>query len=393
MAGSHAEGAKSESNAIFVAELDSKEKTLLLQARSNVAYASGYLLFMREGILMAQRFDPSSRRLSGDPVPVAEGVQYDPGYFRGSFAASENGMLLYAIGAGATKTRLRWYDLAGNAVGEPFGEPSEYTNLAISPDEKRIAASIADSSTGLPNVWLLDTRGARTRLTAGGPATDSPVWSPDGSRVAYAKLEGGRATSVCVMPAAGGKEERVLFLEGRLSSPQAWSSDGRFLAVQSVAPGGKTKTDIWIVPMSEGGKPYAFLATDADEQGPAFSPDVKWLSYSSDESGRPELYVVPFPGPGGKWQVSTDGSVGGGFSGRGMEILIATPGNDLMSVVPTVGASGLDVGPAKHLFKVPTFAAVGGRYGGDRFIMAVPPEQSQSGRIGLVTSWTAGLAK
>ncbi|HYX20897.1 MAG TPA: protein kinase, partial [Thermoanaerobaculia bacterium] len=393
MAGSHAAGAKSESNAIFVADLDSKEKALLLQARSNVAYASGYLLYVRDGILMAQRFDAASRKVSGDPVPVAEGVQYDPGYFRGSFAASENGVLVYSMGAGATKTRLRWFDLAGNPVGEPFGEPSEYTNLAVSPDEKRIAAAIADPSTGLPNVWLLDMRGARTRLTAGGPATDSPLWSPDGNRIAYAKLEGGRATSVCVMPAAGGKEERVLFLEGRLSSPQGWSSDGRFLAVQSVAPGGKTKSDIWIVPMSEGSKPYAFLATDAEETGPAFSPDGKWLSYISDESGRPELYVVPFPGPGGKWQISTDGSIGGGFSGRGMEILIAAPGNDVVSVVPTVGASGLEVGPAKPLFKVPTFTAIGGRYGGDRFVLAVPPEQSLSARVALVTNWTTGLAK
>ena len=134
MAGSHSAGTKSESNAIFVADLDSSEKTLLLQARSNVVYASGYLLYMREGILMAQRFDPGSRRVSGDPVPVAEGVQYDPGYFRGSFAASENGVLLYATGAGATKTRLRWVDLSGKPVGEPFGEPSEFTNsLAVSP--------------------------------------------------------------------------------------------------------------------------------------------------------------------------------------------------------------------------------------------------------------------
>ncbi len=392
MAGSHSAGTKSESNAIFVAGLDSSEKTLLLQARSNVVYASGYLLYMREGILMAQRFDPGSRRVSGDPVPVAEGVQYDPGYFRGSFAASENGVLVYATGAGATKTRLRWVDLSGKPVGEPFGEPSEFTSLAISPDEKRIAAGIADPSTGLPNVWILDTRGARTRLTAGGPATDSPVWSPDGSRIAYAKLEG-RVTSVCVVPAAGGKEERVFFLDGRLAIPSSWSPDGRFLGVESRAPGGKTKTDVWIVPMSGGGKPYAFIATDADETSPAFSPDSKWLSYISDESGRPELYAVPFPGPGGKWQISTDGVNGGGFSGRGMEILYATPANEVVAVTPTVGPSGLEVGAPKDLFKMPTFTAIGGRYGGDRFVIATPPDQSQTSRIGLIANWTAGLSR
>jgi serine/threonine-protein kinase len=349
------------------------------------------LLYMREGILMAQRFDPGSRRLSGDPVPVAEGVQYEPGFFRGSFAASE-GVLLYATGAGTTKTRLRWLDFTGKFLGEPFGEPSEYTSLAVSPDEKRIAAGIADPTTGLSNVWLLDARGARSRLTAGGPATDYPVWSPDGSRIAYAKLEG-RATKVCVIPAAGGTEEPVLFLDGRLSSPQNWSADGRFLAVQSVAPGGKTKSDIWIVPMSEGRKPYAFLATEADEIGPTFSPDGKWLSYMSDESGRAELYVVPFPGPGGKWQISTDGIGGGGFTGKGMELLLASRGNEVMSVVPVAGPTGLDVGAAKMLFKLPSFTAVGGRPGGDRFVLALPPEQSQGSRVGLITNWTAGLMK
>jgi WD40 repeat protein len=392
MAGSHAAGTKSESNAIFVADLDSSEKSLLLQARSNVVYASGYLLYMREGILMAQRFDPGSRRLSGDPVPVAEGVQYDPGFFRGSFAASENGVLLYATGAGATKTRLRWFDLSGKPLGDPFGEPSEYTSLAVSPDEKHIAAGIADPSTGQPNIWLLDTRGARTRLTAGGPSTDFAVWSPEGSRIAYTKVEG-RAMSVCVVPAGGGKEERLLFLEGRLSAPSAWSPDGRVLAVQSNAPGGKSKSDIWIVPMSGGGKPYAIVATDADEFNPAFSADGKWLSYISDESGRPELYVVPFPGPGGKWQISTEGVGGGGFSGRGLEVLYGTPTNEVMAVVPAAGPSGLEVGAAKSLFKMPTFTAIGGRYGGDRFLMAVPPDQAQSSRIGLIANWTAGLVK
>jgi serine/threonine-protein kinase len=145
--------------------------------------------------------------------------------------------------------------------------------------------------------------------------------------------------------------------------------------------------------MSGGEKPYALVATDADEFNPAFSADGKWLSYISDESGRPELYVVPFPGPGGKWQISTDGAGGGGFSGRGLEVLYGTPANEVMAVVPAAGPSGLEVGAAKSLFKMPTFTAIGGRYGGDRFLLAVPPDQAQTSRVGLIANWTSGLPK
>ncbi|HEY4231579.1 MAG TPA: protein kinase, partial [Thermoanaerobaculia bacterium] len=129
MAASHGAGTKSEINAIYETSLDAKEKTEILQTRSNVVYASGYLLYLREGILVAQRFDPTARKLSGDPTPIAQGVQSDPGFFRGSFAVSDSGLLTYATGVGTPKTQLRFYDLTGKPVGEPIGDPAEYTNL------------------------------------------------------------------------------------------------------------------------------------------------------------------------------------------------------------------------------------------------------------------------
>jgi hypothetical protein len=391
MAGSHGQGTRSESNEVFVAELDSKVQTPVVQERSNVVYASGYLLYVHDGVLMARRFDPGSRKLLGDPRPLAEGVQYDTAYFRGAFAASENGLLLYGTGTGAVKAQLRWFDRSGQPVGEAFGDLAEYTTLMVSPDGKRIAAGIADDATGLPNLWVLDARGARTRLgTTGG--RDSAIWSPDGSRIAYAKYES-RATSVCVMPAAGGEERRLFFLEGRLTVPSGWSSDGRLLAVQTGGAGSKTKNDIWIVPMDEG-KPYSFLATEFDEIQPTFSPDGKWLSYVSDESGRPEIYVVPFPGPGGRWQISTDGAAGGGFSGSGLEVLYGALDNRIFSVDLKAAPSGLEVGESRFLFKPPSFTAIGGgSQGWEKFLLAIAPAGSRNTHIGLVSSWTAGLAK
>ena len=390
MAASHGAGTKSESNAIFASALDAKDKTLVMQARSNVVYASGFLLFIRDGILMAQRFDPATARVSGDPVPVAEGVQYEPAYFRGAFAASDNGVVLYAVGLGGVKTQLRWFDRMGKPTSELFGEPGEYTSLAVSPDGKRVAAGIADPATGLPAIWILDGRGARTRLAAAG-GMDQAVWSPDGSRIAYAKLEG-RATSICVMPSGGGPEQRLFFVEGQLSLPFDWSSDGRLLAVQTGNPSNKTKNDIWIVPVG-GEKPYPFVATDFDETAPSFSPDGKWICYMSDESGRPEMYVVPFPGPGGRWQVSTDGSGGGSFSGKDLEVVYGSLDRQAVAVELKAGAAGLEVGQAKTLFKTPNFSTIGASRGLERIVMALPPEGERASRIGLIANWSAGIEK
>jgi eukaryotic-like serine/threonine-protein kinase len=139
MSGSHATGTKSETNAIFVGTLGSSERKLLFPGRSNVVYASGHLLYMREKVLLAQRFDAGSLRLTGEPVPLAEGVQYDVGFFRGNFSASDDGMLIYAAGSAETTTRLRWFDRSGKSLGEAFGEPAEYQQLAMAPDDSRFA--------------------------------------------------------------------------------------------------------------------------------------------------------------------------------------------------------------------------------------------------------------
>ncbi len=390
LAGSHGTGTKSESNAVFVGALDTKERTLLLQARSNVIYASGYLLYIRESILLAQRFDPGSLRLSGDPIPIAEGVQYDPSFFRGVFAASDNGLLLYATGAAATKARLRWFDRAGKPLSEPFGEPAEYASLGLARDGKRFAAAINDPTTGMPSIWIFDERGVRTRLTFGG-LTDNPVWSPDGSRIAYQRLEK-QAIDAYVKPTGGGKEE-VLFHSDNSVVPTDWSPDGRLLALDVMARGGKTRSDVWILPLSGDRKPYAFLASEFVERSASFSPDGRWVSYVSNESGRPELYVVPFPGPGGKWQVSTSGAVGGAFFKEGREILYGNLEGEAMSVEVKAGPAGLQIGAPKVLFKLPPVQAIAVTPDGERFLLAVPPEAGRTSRVALVTNWAAGLEK
>jgi len=394
MAGAHSAGTKSESNAIYMGALDSSEKTLVLQARSNVAYASGYLLYVRDRILLAQRFDPSSRRLVGEAVPVTDGVQYDPAFFRGVFAASENGVLVYALGAsGAVATRLTWMDRTGKALGEPFGEPAEYSNLSISDDGKRIAAGINDPATGAGSIWLMDERGGRTRLTFGEVA-EAPVLSHDGSRVAFEKLSKQGADEIHVKLVGGSGQDETVFHGDRPGVPNDFSPDGRYLAVQLRKRAGvSTGEDIWIVPNFGDRKPFPLLASEFEETGGSFSPDGKWFCYTSNESGRGELDVVPFPGPGGKFQVSTGGSQGGGFFKGGREILYGTLDNEIVSVEVKEGASGLEFGSPKLLFKLPPVSALAITPDGERILAALLPQVTATSRVALVTGWTAGLEK
>jgi Tol biopolymer transport system component len=392
MAGSHGQGTKSESNAIYVGALGSSDKTLLLKARSNVAYASGYLLYMRERVLLAQRFDAGSRRFTGDPVPLAEGVSYDTGFFRGVFSVSEKGLLVYGAGAADSKSRLRWFDRAGKPVGEPIGEAADYQSLAIAPDGSRIVASIVDPGTGTPDIWVFDSRGVRTRLTFGSPSA-SPVWSPEETRIAYAKVEKQIQTGVYVKSASGGGQDEAVHHSDGQAGPTDWSRDGRFLALDVLKPGGKTKTDIWILPLSGDRKPYPFVATEFDEYVASFSPDGRWVSYTSSESGKPELYVVPFPGPGGKWQISTGGALGGGWVKGGKEIIYLSSDFNLVSVEVNAGASGLEIGPPKVLFSSSGWASGALAPDGERFLGAVLPEGGEKPKVALVANWPAGLAK
>ncbi len=391
MAGSHGQGTKSESNAIYVGSLGSSDRTLLLLARSNVAYASGYLLYMRERVLLAQRFDAGSRRFTGDPAPLAEAVSYDTGFFRGVFSVSENGLLVYGAGAADAKSRLRWFDRAGKPVGEPIGEAADYQSLAIAPDGSRIVAAINDPGTGTPDIWVFDSRGVRTRLTFGSPS-GLPVWSPEGSRIAYAKLEKQIQSGIYVKSASGAGQEEAVYHSDGTANPSDWSRDGRFLALDILKPGGKTKTDIWILPLSGDRKPYPFVATEFDEFGASFSPDGRWVSYTSSESGKTELYVVPFPGPGGKWQISTGGALGGGWVKGGKEIIYLSSDFNVVSVQVNAGASGLEIGPPRVLFNNSGWVNGAISADGERFLGAVLPEGGDKPKVALVANWTAGLA-
>ena len=394
MAGTHAAGTGSEMNVIYLASLDSKDRTLLLHARSNVVFASGYLIYVLEKTLLAQPFDAKRLRLTGDPVPLGDSVLYDPSYFRAAFSASDNGVLVYAGGTGGSKARLAWYDRSGKLIGAPFGDPIDYRMFSISPDGKRLAAEVADSTTGAGDIWLSDfARGTRTRFSFGSGESICPVWSPDGSRIAFTRMEKTLLTRIVAKPSSGGGGEETLLQGSGDICPKSWSPDGRYLAYETLAAVAKTQSDIWILPLFGDRKPFPFLATQFDEQLSRFSPDGRWVLYTSDESGRPELYVAPFPGPGSKWQISAGGALGGEWLQGGKEITYLTLDLNQMSVPVKADASGFETGVPRVLFDASNATFLRSDPSGDRELMAVPPQTPQNTPITLVSNWPAALKK
>jgi WD40 repeat protein len=201
-------------------------------------------------------------------------------------------------------------------------------------------------------------------------------------------------TTDAVVRTVGGTGEEILALHtDRPANPTDWSPDGRLLAVELSPRSSPTKGDVWIVPLSGGSKPFPFLATEFNERNATFSHDGKWLAYVSDESGRAEIYVVPFPGPGSKFQISAGGTVGGGFAAGKMEILYGTLEDDVVSVDIEAGPSGIEVGSPKVLFKMPPVTAVAITRDAGRFLLATLPQSTAAPRVALVTNWTAGLEK
>lgn len=379
---------ESETGAEYVTSLESKESKLLLRASSNIAYAQGYLLFLREGTLMAQAFDAKRLETSGDAFPIAVGVQSEPAMARGVFAVSDNGVLAYQTGSGKHGSQLAWFDRNGKQLGV-LGDLAIYNYPQLSPDEQRAAVSIVDPQNGNSDIWLYEVaRGLKTRFTVD-PADDrSPVWSPDGSRIVFSSNRKDHVDLYQKSASGIGSDE--LLLESELDKyPTSWSPDGRFLLYSTVDP--KTKLDLWVLPLGEDRKPFPFLQTEFNELNGQFSPDGRWIAYTADESGRNEIYLAPFPGPGGKQQISTSGGRQPRWRGDGKEIFYLAPDNKLMAAEINGQGASLVAGAVRPLFEVPYVYDV--TADGRRFLVNTVVEQKASVPITLVVNWTADLKR
>jgi len=377
---------------IYVASLDLAQRKMLLNAdSSNVLYTQGHLIFLRETTLMAQPFDAERLELTGEVFPIAEQIQTQGNPLAGVFSASENGVLAYQTGAAGAGSQLGWFDRTGKPMGV-LGGTALYSDLDLSPDGKRASVNIQES--GNRDIWIHDVaRGLRTRFTFDPAEELMSLWSPDGSRVVFNSRRKGHL-DLYQKPSSGAGPEELLLEDNRDKYPVSWSSDGQFILYGST--GGPTSSDLFALPLSGDRKPSPFLQTQFNEGAGQFSPDGRWVAYSSNASGRMEIYVAPFPGPGGKWQISTAGGLYPRWRQDGTELFYLALDNKLMAAAVNGKGPSFEIGAVKPLFETRT---AGIRYpydvsaDGQRFLINTAPEQAVSAPFTVVLNWTAGLKR
>ena len=377
---------------VYVGSLDANDVKLVLRTDSAATYSPpGYLLFMRESTLMAQPFDAARMSTTGDPMPVAEQV----GRFisRPGFSVSDDGVLVFRAAA-ASQTELVWVDRTGRRIAV-VAPPGSYGNVALSPDENRIAFD-RDSGSSAPDVWLMDLRRQITERFTFQPSVDNvPVWSADGRIVAFASERGGGLDIYQRSPNASGSDELLLRLDAPpIMFPSDWSSDGRYLTYYRTDA--KTLNDIWALPLFGDRKPFPVFHGEFNESQSQFSPDVKWIAYVSDESGTPQIYVQSFPTLTGKWQISTEGGTQPRWRRDGRELFYLAPNRKLMAVTVRAGAS-FDAQTPRPLFETRLDgAALRQTYAvsadGNRFLLNVALE-SGAPPVTIVINWPALLKK
>jgi Tol biopolymer transport system component len=380
---------------IRVGKLDSKDSRLVKNVASNALYASGYLLYVLEGALVAQAFDLDRLAVEGEPVTLVPDVRMDARFSRGVFSASDNGMLVYQTGKGDTPSVLRWLDRR-ETVLSTLGEPAQFVGgPRISPDGTRVAASIVDARTGTADIWMIDrASGTRSRFTTGRGDKVASTWSPDGSRIAYniAKPDGSGYDILMKATKGSAVEERLVTGKPGRTYSCSFSPDARFLVFVAQK---EFQYDLWALPLQGDRRAFPVVASPAVEQDAQFSPDGRYLAYNSDESGRLEIYVMAFPGPGARWQVSQNGGIEPRWRQDGKELFFFAPDNRLMAAQVETDGENFKVGAIEPLFQARSMG-FGYRYDaaadGQSFLVATGLPQELS-PITVVTDWPRGLQK
>ena len=388
-------GAVTEGDAIFLGSLDTTfVPRVIAKAGSSVEYANGHILFTREQTLMAQPFDAQHLQTMDDAFPIAERLYFESFTGKASFSASQNGILVYQSGGSSSEIWLRWIDRNGKPTGT-ISQTSAYWNLRISGDGKRIV--ISQNTSGAPDIWLYEmSRAAWTRFTFDPAIERWPIWSPDGSTIVFSSNRK-KSFDLFQRASSGAGSEELLLGSNFDKAPTDWSRDGRFIAYTVTDP--KTRReDIWILPMDDKRIPFVFLQTEFNELRAAFSPDGRWIAYQSDESGRFEVYIRPFPGPGGKWQVSTGGGTRPRWRSDGKELFFYRGDGTILAAQIKLGPASIDADSGRTLFKV---VALGGALrdiydvtgDGQRFLVAGPEDANSSSPFSLVVNWQAEVKK
>jgi eukaryotic-like serine/threonine-protein kinase len=379
---------------LHIGSLDSKDSSVIGPSDSRAEYANGYILYVLQGTLVARRFDLDKLETAGEPIPLAEHLSVDAND-TASFSVSNNGVLVFAQGELAATSELVWVDRTGKELGK-IGQPGPYSDVALSPDDTRLAYGFAERS-GAADVWVRDLkRDVASRLTFS-PRNDIwPTWSPDGRRIAYSS-DANAHYSVVIRDASGTGNEQAVYSDDNADvGVDDWSRSGDRLSIR-VLPASR-RWDIKMLTLGGAANPVDYIVTEAGELGARFSPDGRFVAYVSNESGINEVYVQTYPASGGKWQISSGGGGQPQWRADGKELFFVTPDDTLQAVPVSMGAS-FEPGVPKPLFKraIERSGLVRSRWcptsDGQRFVLNAAREAGQSPPFAIVLNWPATLTQ
>ena len=373
-----------EGNAILVGSLDGGEPRFLMNAPTDVVLSAGHLLYLRDRVLLARRFDPSSLEFQGEPRPLAEGVRIIAGAAKGVFSASANGVLVFDRGEDAGE-QLTWLDQKGNVL-KTVGEPATFYTPSVSPDGTRVAVTRAEPG-GNNDVWVYDSeRGAATRITSGPEDSRDAIWMPDGRRLIY-RTRTGDALDLFVISAEGVGKPKLLLADKNDKQACSVSRDGKWLLYET--PPAETGYDLYMLPLDGDapGEPIPYVTGPYDQLEGRFAPNGRWVAYESNESGRSEIYVASFPVPDVVRRVSTDGGQSPRWSPDGSRLVYSTVEGELYWAQVRFGADGLSIRTPELMFEL--FHPVYEDYDvtSDRLLLAERTSQGVASPLTLVLHW------
>ena len=385
---------------VWIASLDGKDARQLITASSPALIAPGsdspperpsYLLFTREGSLLAQQIDPANFQLRGQAIRVADSIAVDVAHNEADFSVSRNGTL--ALNSAVYQHELVWLDRAGNRL-RPGIPADKYAQPYLAPNGRQALFQRMDPKTGTSALWKLDVERNETSLFAL-DATHG-VFFPDGGSVVFRCRVDGKP-AFCRKASGGAMPGEKFWEEEGAVKPTDISSDGRYLSYTKMGAKYALSASIWILPLTGQRQPYRFYSSDAEQHHGIFAPDGKWIAYTSHETGEPELYVQPFPATGEKWKVSVHGGAQPRWRRDGKELFYRTSDGKMMALaIKTAG--GFEAGPPKMLFQSsadPLYPNLAVPYDvsadGQKFLVNAAADVSKSSPITVITNWTAGL--
>lgn len=389
-----------KNQAIFIGSLDSNETRLVMNAGSKAVYAlPGFLLYSKDGALMAQAVDPKSLQLKGEPFQMPKQKVNSGSSGQVAISASDNGVLAY-WGGNVSDVRLTWFDRKGlthGTVGLSMpGAEARYHR--ISPDETQVAWVRSDPDLLTSDIWITDiVRNVSSRLTSDPQFDEAPTWSGDGKSIAFGRdvTFGGAMSSgvILVVPSSGVGAEELMFKGGYYLTD--WSMDGKLFLGQKY----EKRNDLWILPTFGDRTPYPFLQTEFDEFQGTFSPDGRWIAYTSNQSGDYEVYVQPVPASGKKWRISASGGAQPRWRRDGKELFYLSLDRNVVAVEVKENEGEFVVGAPQIFFKAPIstpYFPFGMDYDvsadGQRFLISASTEEAKP-PISVVFNWTQLIPK